>query len=460
MVFCCNFAIMKREEFQQAVAQSIARHRLLKADGGRVLVALSGGADSVALLEVLLALRYGVLAVHCNFHLRGDESNRDEAFVRNLCLARGVELLVEHFDVAAYESAHGVSTEMACRELRYAWFRRVLLERGCQAIAVAHHADDAVETFFLNAFRGSGVQGLASIKPRNGLIVRPMLEVNRIDVENYLKQLGVDYVVDSTNLGTDYRRNQVRNVVLPQVYNMLPEAKAGLRRTVADMRAEWQLFRFLVAECEQAIVKQTGGGALEVDTRRIAAMGEAGEPMLFHIVNRYGFNSVQAHEIFRAMGMSGKRFVSETHMLNVERDCLTLCERRLLPDDIEVPIPLDCGVAQPIEVTVERVSGTFLPSMADGCFSVAFSTEILGAGRAVLRHQRVGDRMRPFGMRGTKLVSDLFADAKLTELAKRETWLLEVDGAIVWVLGLRSADVFRVGKHDQEYVRFIYKNNN
>lgn len=448
---------MKREDFEQVVARTIARYRLLDADGGRVLVTLSGGADSVALLEVLQALGYEVLAVHCNFHLRGDESNRDEEFVCNLCTMRDVELQVKHFDVAAYECEHGVSTEMACRDLRYAWFEQVRYEQGCQAIAVAHHADDAVETFFLNAFRGTGVAGLASIKPRNGYVVRPMLEVCRADVENYLHELGAEYVVDSTNLGIDYRRNQVRNVVLKEVYAMMPEAKAGLRRTVADMRGEWQLYDFLLTEQERAIAKHAPDGRVTINTQSIAAMGQAGESMLFHIIKRYGFNSVQVGEIYRVIGNSGKRFESENYVLNVERDCLMLCDRRLLPAYEEVPFPLASGVSQPIKVTVERVSGTFKPSKVDGCFKVAFSTKILSAERAVLRHQRIGDRMRPFGMKGTKLVSDLFADAKMSEIAKREAWLLEVDGRIVWVLGLRSADVYRVGSRDKEYVRLTYK---
>ena len=178
--------------------------------------------------------------------------------------------------------------------------------------------------------------------------------------------------------------------------------------------------------------------------------------MLFHIVNRYGFNSTQVSEICRAMGNSGKRFESESHVLNVERNCLMLRDRRLLPAYEEVPISLASGVSQPVRLAVERVSDTFKPSAVDGRFKVAFSTKILSAERVVLRHQRVGDRMRPFGMKGTKLVSDLFADAKLSEMAKREAWLLEVDGKIVWVLGMRSADVYRVSSHEKEYVILTY----
>ncbi|MGN0213772.1 MAG: tRNA lysidine(34) synthetase TilS [Muribaculaceae bacterium] len=448
---------MKRDEFQQKVAAAIARDGLLSDDGSKVLVALSGGADSMALLEVLLSLNYEVLAAHCNFHLRGEESNRDEAFVVEHCRNRGIEVLVKHFDVASYEQQYGVSTEMACRELRYAWFEQTMAEHACQAIAVAHHADDVVETFFLNALRGSGVSGLASIKPRNGHIVRPMLDVSRADVEDYLQSICVEYVVDSTNLGTDYRRNQIRNVVLPQIYELLPESRAGLRRTMTDMRAEWCLFDNLITERELAIVKREANGCITIDSNQIASMGLAGESMLFHIVNKYGFNSVQVREILCAMGNSGRRFESDEYVLNVEREGLTLIERRLLPADVEVPFVLSKGVEQPVVVSVEKMSGPFAPASTDGRFKVAFSTKILNARCAVLRHWRTGDRMRPFGLKGTKLLSDLFADAKYSEMEKREAWLLEVDGVIVWVLGLRSADAFRVGACDKEYMCFTYK---
>lgn len=447
---------MKPEEFQQIVAEAISREALLAANGSCVLVALSGGADSMALLEVLLALNYHVLAAHCNFHLRGDESNRDEAFVVEHCRRRGVELKVKHFDVAAYEREHAVSTEMACRELRYAWFHQLMAQHGCQAIAVAHHADDVAETFFLNALRGSGVAGLASIKPRNGCVVRPMLDVDRADVENYLQSLGVDYVVDSTNLGIDYKRNQIRNVVLPQIYELMPQSKAALRRTTATMRSEWMLYNTLIAQREQQIVKRIADGCFIIDGNLIQDMGPAGEPMLFHIVNRFGFNSTQAHEMFCAMSDSGKRFRSSQCELTVERHGFTVVELRVLPSDYEVTFPLDQGITQPVSVSAQRVNRPFSRADVDGRFRVAFSTHILNAKRAVLRRWRRGDRMRPFGMKGSKLLSDLFADAKLTELQKRQAWLLDVDGVIVWVLGLRSADAFRVSTSHDGYMLFTY----
>ena len=156
---------------------------------GKILAAVSGGADSVALLRVLAALGCNCIAAHCNFHLRGDEADRDEAFVRKLCHDLDIELRCTDFDVEAYKKSHGVSTEMACRELRYDWFERQRAALGCSVIAVAHHRDDNIETFFLNLVRGSGITGLAGIKPCNGKIVRPLLGFSRDEIINYLKTL-------------------------------------------------------------------------------------------------------------------------------------------------------------------------------------------------------------------------------------------------------------------------------
>lgn len=215
--------------FEEKTLRYIHRHMPAVANG-KILAAVSGGADSVALLRVLAALGCNCIAAHCNFHLRGDEADRDEAFVRKLCHDIDIELRCTDFDVEAYKKSHGVSTEMACRELRYDWFERQRAALGCSVIAVAHHRDDNIETFFLNLVRGSGITGLAGIKPCNGKIVRPLLGSSRDEIINYLKTLGQDYVTDSTNLENDYARNKIRNVMLPEISRLFPSAMAEIGR--------------------------------------------------------------------------------------------------------------------------------------------------------------------------------------------------------------------------------------
>ena len=208
------------------VQEFIGKHQLL-ADDARVLVALSGGADSVALLRILLSLEYRCHAVHCNFHLRGEESDRDERFVTALCHTLGVECEVVHYDTLGYAAEHKVSVEMAARELRYRDFERLRQAHDLDAIAVAHHQDDAVETLLLNLIRGAGINGLTGMKVRNGHVVRPLLCLTRDEIINYLSHIGQSYVTDSTNLTDMYARNKVRLQLLPLMEQINPAAKSN-----------------------------------------------------------------------------------------------------------------------------------------------------------------------------------------------------------------------------------------
>lgn len=248
--------------FEEKTLRYIHRHMPAVANG-KILAAVSGGADSVALLRVLAALGCNCIAAHCNFHLRGDEADRDEAFVRKLCHDIDIELRCTDFDVEAYKKSHGVSTEMACRELRYDWFERQRAALGCSVIAVAHHRDDNIETFFLNLVRGSGITGLAGIKPCNGKIVRPLLGSSRDEIINYLKTLGQDYVTDSTNLENDYARNKIRNVMLPEISRLFPSAMAGIELTLDNLQGDYAVWSGAVEAFKRDAVEACGHGQIK-----------------------------------------------------------------------------------------------------------------------------------------------------------------------------------------------------
>ena len=238
-----TFATVKEMKFIHSVLTDEEREFLAQQP---VLVALSGGADSVALLRVLLAAGCDCRAAHCNFHLRGEESMRDEQFVRDLCQRLDVPLTVKDFDVTAYQCEHGGSVEMACRELRYTWFEQERQRQGCSVIAIAHHADDQVETFFLNLLRGTGAKGLSGMQRLNGHIWRPLLGVSRNDLLEYLSSLGQDYVTDSTNAQNDYRRNQLRNIVLPVIEQQFPSSDRRILDTMDNLARDHALLNALV----------------------------------------------------------------------------------------------------------------------------------------------------------------------------------------------------------------------
>ncbi len=414
-----------------------------------VLVTLSGGADSMALLRVLLELGYDCRAAHCNFHLRGEESNRDECFVTELCRQLNVALDVKHFDVPAYISAHGVSMEMACRELRYEWFGQLRSEHGCGCIAVAHHNDDNIETFFLNALRGTGIAGLTGMKPQNGVVVRPLLCVSRTEILEWLGEIGQDYVTDSTNLENDAKRNRLRNIVLPALYKEFDGAKQALLTTIENMRQCNGLYHESIGVMRN-IVSDREGDSIVIDNEILNSFDNRGM-LLYEILKPLGFNYEQCNDMLTSA--VGRHFFSSSHKATKNRDTIDVFLLQSRDENVYVVNLESDKIFEPIALEINHVTDEIFSSdMVDGKCSVAFSNDILQCSEVVLRHWREGDRFKPFGMNGSKLISDLFTDLKLSEKEKNETWLLEADGEILWVIGFRTAQSFWVPKNTCSYI--------
>ena len=409
-----------------------------------VLVALSGGADSVALLRVLLEVGCTCHAAHCNFHLRGEESMRDEQFVRDLSQRLGVPLSVKDCDVTAWQQEHGGSVEMACRALRYTWFEQEREQQGCDVIAVAHHADDQVETFFLNLMRGTGLRGLTGMEQLSGNIWRPLLKASRKDILDYLASIGQDYVTDSTNAQNDYRRNRIRNIVLPAITTQFPDASPRILDTMGNLGSDLQLLNILV--------KDVLPDAFHISADALCNHPQA-PTLLYHRIRHLGFNRHQCSQAVDAarQGHYGRYFNGEGHILHVNRQSLDITPT-VEPSDIEIPIDLNNDVLSPVHITISHGGMPFSPLMCDGKNKVAFNTQLARCKHIVLRHWKRGDRIKPFGMRGSKLVSDLFADQKLDYQEKQNTWLLEADGDILWVLGHRAAALYPVEPESQDYL--------
>ena len=409
-----------------------------------VLVALSGGADSVALLRLLLDAGCACKAAHCTFHLRGEESMRDEQFVRDLCRRLNVPLIVKDFDVAAYQREVGGSVEMACRELRYKWFEEERMRQECDLIAVAHHADDQVETFFLNLTRGTGIKGLTGMQRLSGYIWRPLLGVDRNGILDYLAAIGQDYVTDSTNEMNDFRRNRMRNIVLPVIEQQFSQATSHILDTMGYLSSDYKLMISLV---RSAIPDER-----HIDIEQLLAQPYA-STLLYHRIRHLGFNREQCVQVIEAVrqGHAGRRFIGNGNQLVVNRHSIDI-EVLNNTQDIEIPIDLHTGIQSPVPISISHGDIPFSPLMCDGKKKVAFNLDLLDCKRIVLRHWRQGDRIKPFGLKGSKLVSDLFADFKLDHADKQAIWLLEADGDILWVLGYRASSFYTVNRESQDYI--------
>ena len=433
---------MNQKEFLNSILTGEESRTIIRE---RILVALSGGPDSVALLRGLLATgKYECYVAHCNLHLRGEESMRDERFVRDLCQRLDVPLSVKDFDVAAWQQEHGGSVEMACRELRYDWFEKERERLRCSRIAVAHHADDQVETFFLNLMRGTGLKGMAGMRRMNGYIWRPMLNVTRVQVLEYLDSIGQGYVTDSTNSQNDYRRNRLRNIVLPFIEQEYPNARARILKAMQNLSNDSGLLQWLVDDL-----------SLDRSSMDIEDFIDHPYPatLLYHRIHELGFNRTQCQQAIEAAkkGNYGRQFAAGNYLLVVNRKTLSVIEQYEDPYDDEIPFDVTVGTNSPIQIDSYRGSTPFSPRMCCSGLRVAFNTQLLDCKRIVLRHWRKGDRVRPFGRKGTKLVSNLFNDMKMDYLDKKRAWILEADGEIIWVVGLRSCALYPVHIGSEDY---------
>lgn len=434
------------QSFTERISRFIDGNGLLE-QGAQVVVGLSGGADSTALLKVLTSLGYRCTAVHCNFRLRGVESDRDQQFCTDLCKSLGIPLIICSYDTKAYAAEHGISIEMAARELRYADFERIRKETGASAICIAHHRDDSVETLLLNLIRGTGLKGLTGIKPINGHIVRPMLCVSRQDIESWLGETGQSYITDSTNLETDYTRNKIRLQLLPIMRCINPGADNSLEQTAMHLQQAYALYSQAVEQALSQVTAQKGNTlTVSIDSLKQSVSPKG---LLFEILSPLGFNDSQITSIARSFdSQPGITFCSSTHRLIKERDSFIISPIET-PDFKSVTIDIKPGSEATLPdgrtLTVTSApAGTPISTQPD---TATFDAALLGNGPITIRTWREGDRLVPFGMKGSKLVSDLLTDCKVSATARPRQLVATFNNEIIWVVGLRSSNLFRVTEH-------------
>lgn len=400
------------------------------------IVALSGGADSVALLLLLHEHGFRVHAAHCNFRLRGAESDRDEAFCESLCEEQHIPFHRAHFDTHEYAQLHKVSIEMAARELRYRWFEQLRRDIDAAGVCVAHHRDDSVETVLLNLIRGTGLRGLTGIQPRNGYILRPLLCLSREDIERYLHERNQPYVTDSTNLEADVQRNRVRLQLMPLLKTLNPSVCESIQQTASHLTEAQAVLDAVNEEFKSRNI---------LELSMLSKYGSS-EYVVFEWLKNYGFNGTQAQQILTAE--TGRVFSSSMgYDLLRDRDRL-IVESSLKPlKPLRIPEEGTYVMEDGTRITLKETaaSSDFLPSKEPhratlDADKVAFPLTV--------RRVEPGDSMQPFGMRGRKLLSDLMTDLKMTLFEKRrQLVVVDAEGIVVWLVGLRTDNRCRVDHH-------------
>ena len=434
---------------KEQIQQYIIQHQLLSGEKP-VVVGISGGADSVALLHILVSLGYKCIAAHCNFNLRGDESFRDEQFTIDFTKRLQIPLCKISFETNKYAQENRLSVEMAARELRYRWFEELLNTYDADAVAVAHHRDDSVETLLINLTRGSGLTGLTGIKPKNGNVVRPLLCVSREDIYAYIENNGLEYVTDSSNSSDIYTRNFIRLKVIPLLEEINPSVKASLARTANHLYDASLIYNHSIEEARRVIIQN--------NRLSISALLSFPAPatILYEMLKPYGFSRTVCESIFTVLDKdSGKIFYSSTHRLLKDRsdlliDVLSGEESKAYLINLE-----DDNVDLPVELKPEIVVIKESYQIEKDKKFAYFDFDKLSFP-LVLRHWQEGDWFVPFGMKGKKKISDYFSDKKFSLFDKEKTWLLCSGQDVIWIVGERTDNRYRIEKTTKRVLKLKF----
>ncbi|MDR1673031.1 MAG: tRNA lysidine(34) synthetase TilS [Bacteroidales bacterium] len=417
-------------------------------DGGTLLAAVSGGIDSMTMLYLCRKAGINVVAAHCNFGLRGDESDADEVFVRKQTSALNIPVRVIRFATEDYATQNGISIQMAARELRYRWFEEVAAACGCCRIAVAHHRDDRIETLFINLARGAGVRGLAGMKPLSGNIIRPLLWASRAEIAGYASAENIPFREDSSNASDKYARNYIRHHLIPGMEKIFPGFCKAIERDIEHFSGAEAFYRESVERfISGAVCRQHDG--LHVD---FAGLMKSPSPatLLFEILQPFDFPRTIVEDILNAH--TGRQFLSPTHRLVHDRR--TLVVQPLKQSDMG-EYSIDVGASalyHPVRMSIRTfdVSGGYVPETDPNV--ACLDGEKLNAP-LLLRKWRKGDRFYPLGMRHGKKLSDFFTDMKLSTGDKEAVWILTSSGQIAWIAGYRIDDRYKITGNTRRVVR-------
>lgn len=421
-----------------------------------LLIAISGGLDSVVLTHLLHQLGYNIALAHCNFNLRVGESDGDEQFIKQLAHDLQLELHLAHFETAAYAQQKGVSIQMAARELRYDFFSQVCKTNSYDYVLTAHHLDDQLETFLINLNRGSGLQGLQGIPQVNDLILRPLLPFSREQIKNFAIHNAIKWREDSSNSSHKYQRNELRNLVLPLVHQALPQLKAHFTQTLDYLKGSQDMVGDAVLRFRESGITTTHTGI----NIHIEQLMQTSNPAayLYELIKEYGFQNL-SDVMDLVHGITGKRIESATYMVYKDRDYLVVCERLTI---------------QPLYLSIDNItcSYEFYDStlelenldIKDALELVKKNKEknILYIDAAAisfpltLRSWKHGDRMQPYGMKGTKLVSDMLTDSKVSFIDKEKMVVLTSSQDILWILGLRSSNYGKITATTKSVIKLTY----
>ena len=439
---------MNRNSLINIVEETISAHKLINiGDNNPVIVALSGGADSVALLLTLTELGVNCIAAHCNFHLRGDESDRDEMHARRVANKLRCEIVVKDFDVEKYcKENRESSIEVACRDLRYQWFQELLETYKAQTIAVGHNSDDNCETLLFNLFRGCGIAGLHGISPKNDLnVIRPLLNCSRADIETFLVESGITYITDSSNLTTDFSRNKIRNAILPEIQRWFIDARNGINKTSKNISEQERFYRQCISEKLRVYSDSTDNDSINLS--KLVAHESTPALLLYEWFKEAGMTRTQADDIVKSKDNTGAKFESPNFIWTINKG--RLHQFRNTSDTLNLSNnPSDYFIIADYPIK------DFKPQKDRNI--AYFDKSVLEGTPLFVRFLHPGDSIIPFGMKGRKKVSDIMNEANIPAVIRNKIPLLTKGDDILWIAGVRASSKYQITADSRRFVQINY----
>ena len=414
----------------------------------RLLIAISGGLDSVVLTHLCHQLKLNLALAHCNFNLRGDESDGDEEFVLQLAEDLDLEVFIESFETEDYAKTYKLSTQMAARELRYNWFEELAEQLNFDFILTAHHADDNLETFLINLSRGTGLDGLMGIPEVNNKIVRPLLTFSREDIETYAKTNKLTWREDSSNASNKYLRNKLRHDVIPVLKEINPFLLQNFESTQNHLQDSKQIIEDTIVRIQKKAVYVDNDNVIKLSIKKLKKLSNP-KAYLFELLK--DFNFTEWDDVTNLLdAQSGKQVFSSTHRLLKDRDYLMLIENNSEETLESISISED-------KKQLKTTFGTLFFDEADAIFDA--QTNLIYVDKAKLKHPLMlrkweeGDFFYPSGMTGKKKLSKYFKDEKMSLIEKENTWLLCSEKDIVWVIGRRADNRFLATENTKQILK-------
>lgn len=422
----------------------------------KVLLAVSGGIDSMVMASIFIKCDYNIGIAHCNFSLRGEDSDKDEQLVEQLATKHNLPFYPIKFNTAQYAKERSISIQMAARELRYGWFRKLCAEHSFRYIATAHNLDDKIETFFINLARGTGIKGLSGMPPKNADTIHPVLFASRKEIEEYASASNVAFREDATNATTYYARNRIRHNVVPEFCAINSSFYSTMEANMRRIAQAEELVQQMLSIVKQKACRQDKDLYI-VDIKKLKSY----QPLslfLFELLYPFGFTVGTITDIEQALTeQSGKQFFSSTHSLVKNRD-----ELLISPIDITIEEQAEYRITEDVKELTQPISLRFelVERSAIKSFGTSSSIAYLNADKLsyplILRKWKEGDSFIPFGMKGKKKLSDFFIDNKLSLVDKQQQWVLLSNNDIVWVVGQRADNRYRVDESTKMVLKIEY----